>query len=398
LLEGAEPGNPARTVVSEGARKPELLYVSPVIPGMTGNGLAMRAGMVLEALSALYRISLLVVPCYPAIDQEIPDQLLKFCHRTAIVPRDDDVQRRVADAGRAFQEHTFDTIHAFRLATLPFARRCFDRAGGRVRFHLDLDDIESKTHRRIANLHESAGNVAEAESEKAWSRRSLLLETAAFQIFHRIYVCSEADKQELLQRGRAEVQVLKNAVRLPAKVGPRSFRSGEVFRLLFVGTLGYYPNQDAMRYFCAKILPILQQRAEHSFRVDIVGAYPPESLQRLKSREVCVIGTVCDVQPWYEECHAVIVPIRAGGGSRIKILEAFSYQRPVITTSIGIEGIEAESNRHALIEDTAEGFAEACIRLMSDSECANRLVQNSTDLLTTSYTSEALKRQIAALG
>jgi glycosyltransferase involved in cell wall biosynthesis len=387
-----------RTVVSEVARRPELLYVSPVVPGMTGNGLAMRAGMVLEALSGLYRISLLVVPCYPTIDQEIPDQLLKFCDRTAIVPHDNDMQRRVADAGRAFHDLTFDTVHAFRLATLPFARPYFDRAGGRTHFHLDLDDIESKTHRRIANLHENAGNVAEAESEKAWSRRSLLLETAAFQIFHRIYVCSEADKQELLQRGRAEVQVLKNAVRLPAKVGPRSFRSGEVFRLLFVGTLGYYPNQDAMQYFCEKILPILRGRSEKSFRVDIVGAYPPESLRRLTSREVCVIGTVRDVPPWYEECHAVIVPIRAGGGSRIKILEAFSYQRPVITTSVGIEGIEAESNRHALIEDTAEGFAEACIRLMSDSECAKYLVENSADLLTRSYTGEALRRQIAALG
>ena len=378
--------------------KPELLYVSPVIPALTGNGLAMRAGMVLEALSGLYRISLLAVPLQPAIDLAIPDQLLQLCERTAIVPRDDDLQRRVAETGKAFQEQTFDTIHAFRLVTLPFVRPYFDRAGGRARFHLDLDDLESKTHRRIASLHESAGNAAGAEFEKAWSRRSLLLETAAFRIFHRIYVCSEADKEELLQRTRVEIQVLKNAVRLPASVGPRSLHSGEVFRFLFVGTLGYYPNQDAMQYFCANILPILRERAERPFRIDIVGADAPESLQRLASHEVCVVGTVRDVQPWYEECHAVIVPIRAGGGSRIKIPEAFSYQRPVVTTSIGIEGIEAEPNRHALIEDTPEGFAEACLRLMSDSECANYLVENSTKLLTTSYTTEALKRQVAALG
>ena len=385
-------------MVSETSSKPELLYVSPVIPGLTGNGLAMRAGMVLEALSELYRVSLLVVPRYPTIDQSIPDRFLKCCHRAAIVPHDNDVKRRAAEAGRVFQGRTFDTIHVFRLVTLPFARPYFDRVCGRARLHLDLDDIESKTHRRIASLHESAGNAASAEFEKSASYRSLLLETAAFGMFHRIYVCSEADKAELVHRGKAEVQVLKNAVRLPASVSRRSFHPGQVFRFLFVGTLGYYPNEDAMKYFCSEILPILRERAGSPFRVDIVGAHPPEHLRSLTSEEVCVIGTVPDVQPWYEGCHAVIVPIRAGGGSRIKILEAFSYQRPVVTTSTGIEGIEAESNRHALIADTPEGFAEACMRLMSDSEFANYLVANSTDLLNTTYTSEALKRRIAALG
>jgi glycosyltransferase involved in cell wall biosynthesis len=385
-------------VVKEIGEKPELLYVSPVIPGVTGNGLAMRAGMVLEALSGLYRVSLLVVPLYLTIGEKIDDRFLDLCERVTIIPRDDDVQRQVTEAARAFQEHTFHTIHAFRLVTLPFVRPYFDRAGGRARLHLDLDDIESKTHRRIASLHESAGNVAEAELERAQARSSQLLETAAFHILHRIYVCSEADKNELLQRCKAEVQVLKNAVRLPANPSPRSLHPGEVFKLLFVGTLDYYPNQDALHYFCSQILPILRERAGHPFRVAVIGANPPESLRRLTSREVGVVGTVRDVQRWYEQCHAVIVPIRAGGGSRIKILEAFSYQRPVVTTSVGIEGIEAESNRHALIEDTAEGFATACIRLMSDSECAKRLVENSTELVTRSYTSEALRKQIAALG
>jgi glycosyltransferase involved in cell wall biosynthesis len=384
--------------VSEASRKPQLLYVSPVIPGVTGNGLAMRAGMVLEALSGLYSVSLLVVPQYPTIDQNIPEQLLEFCESAAIVPHDNDVQRRVTEAGRAFQDGAFDIVHTFRLAALSFARSYFRRAGGRARLHLDLDDIESKTHRRIAELHERTGNVDRAEFEKASSRRSLLIETAAFSIFDRIYVCSEADKAELQQRGRVEIQVLKNAVRLPTSVTPLCFRSGEVFRFLFVGTLAYYPNEDAMQYFCSEVLPILRERAERPFLVNIVGAYPPERLRSLNSRDVCVVGTVPDVQPWYEGCHAVIVPIRAGGGSRIKILEAFSYQRPVVTTSIGIEGIEAEAGRHALIADTPAGFAAACIQLISDAELADHLVENSTDLLNTTYTIEALKRRIAALG
>src|SRR5215471_10703620 len=281
-------------VVNEIAEKPELLYVSPVIPALTGNGLAMRAGMVLEALSGLYRVSLLVVPLYLTIGEKIDGRFRDLCERVTIIPRDDDVQRQVTEAARAFQEHAFHTIHAFRLVTLPFVRAYFDRgfdsAAGRARLHLDLDDIESKTHRRIASLHESAGNVAEAELEKARARSSLLLETAAFRILHRIYVCSEADKDELLERSKAEVQVLKNAVRLPANAGPRSLQAGEVFRLLFVGTLDYYPNQDALHYFCSQILPILRERAGHPFRVAVIGANPPESLRRLTSKEVGIVG------------------------------------------------------------------------------------------------------------
>ena len=358
----------------------------------------MRAGMVLEALSSLYSVSLLAIECHPTIDQNVPDRLLEFCERSALVAHDNDIQRRVTEAGGAFQDHSFDTVHVFRLTALPFARPHFDRVCGRARLHLDLDDIESKTHRRIAGLYESAGNLARAEFERTLSRRSLLLETAAFSIFDRIYVSSEADKAQLVQRGRAEIQVLANAVRLPTGVSSRALHSGEIFRFLFVGTLSYYPNEDAVHYFCSEILPILRHRAARPFLVTIVGANPPARLRSLTSPEVCVIGTVPGVQPWYEDCHAVVVPMRAGGGSRIKIIEAFSYHRPVVTTSIGIEGIEAESGRHALIADTPEGFAEACLRLMSDAELATNLVENSTDLLNTTHTSEALKRRIAALG
>lgn len=379
--------------MSELSSRPSLLYISPVIPSLTGNGLAMRAGMVLEALAERYRVSLLAVPLYPSFEPEISQAFLPLCENTRVIPPCPDPQHRIREAGEAFREHEFDIIHVFRLSAMPFARPYFSEPRGRVQRHLDLDDIESKTHRRIAALHRDGGDESRACREQAESRRFEMLETAAFRIFDRVYVCAEADKQELLNRGAAQVCVLRNAVRLPL-VSSRK-KPQDVFRILFLGTLGYYPNEDAARYFCGRILPLIRQGARTSFVVDLVGAGGSESLRSLAASDVNVVGRVPDVQPWYEACQAVIVPLRAGGGTRIKILEAFSYKRPVVTTSIGLEGIDAIPNEHVLVADTPDTFASACLQLMTDPALAESMVQKTNALVLESYSSEALKKSVS---
>jgi len=390
VLGNAESGDPAWTVVN----KPSLLYVCPVIPAVTGNGLAMRAGMVLEALADSCRVSLLLVPMFGAVDAKMSEHFRRKCEHVVTVPFHTDTQRRIQEAGAAYSGSSFDIIHVFRLVTVPFARPYFTNAEGRARRYLDLDDIESKTHRRIAALCRITGNTALAESEEAESRRAAFLEGAAVRMFDRIYVCSETDRNELSERSRADVVVLRNVVRLPETVPPPN--SARPFRFLFLGTLGYYPNADAVRYFCREVLPLIPQSAT-DFVVDIVGEGRCEGLQELASDVVHLVGPVPEVRPWYERCYALIVPIRAAGGTRIKILEAFSYGRPVITTSVGVEGLDAISGTHLLVADTPEDFAAACLRLMSDRSLAEMLVENARELLHRSYTSDRLKESIAAL-
>jgi glycosyltransferase involved in cell wall biosynthesis len=396
LLGDAESEDTAGAVVSQVQSKPSLLYICAVIPAISGNGLAMRGGMVLEALSELYRVSLLVVPNSYGIEREVPEVLRAKCENVAIVPRNPIAEDRIEEASRVYRGHKFDIVHVFRLAALPFSRFYFNQVSGRARIHLDLDDIESKTYRRIAALHRNAGNAARALVEEGRAQQAALLETYAFRTFDRIYVCSEPDRRELLERCRAEIRVLKNAVRAPAIVRPA--KVSQDFRFLFVGTFGYYPNEDAVYYFCRQVLPLIRDGARTSFQVHFVGANASRNLLELAAGDdVEIVGAVADVQPWYESSHAVIVPLRAGGGTRIKILEAFSYQRPVITTSIGVEGIDAEPNRHVLVADPAETFASACLQLMSDRPLAEYLVQNATSLLTQSYSIDALKKSAALL-
>jgi glycosyltransferase involved in cell wall biosynthesis len=373
----------SRKMATEAPEKPSLLYVSPVVPSATGSGIAMRAGMVLEALCARYRVSLVAISLYATHEEQLPEFLRRQCESVAIFPPS--ASRVAAENGPPF-----DVVHVFRLAAMEFVHPYLRQVRGRARLHLDLDDIESKTNRRIAELHLQAGNYAVADQALANAQRSSSMEAVAFRLFDRIYVCSESDRSELSERCQAEVRVLRNAVRLPPAVSPSPSPTNRVFRFLFVGTLGYYPNQNGVRFFCTQVLPFIRERARIPFEVNVVGSGESTGLRDLACGEVRLAGPVADLHRWYEECDAVIVPLRAGGGTRVKILEAFSYLRPVVTTTLGLEGIEAVADRHALVADAPEEFAAACLQLMSDPVLAQVLVANARALVSQSYTIESL--------
>jgi glycosyltransferase involved in cell wall biosynthesis len=289
----------------------------------------------------------------------------------------------------------FDTVHVFRLAMLPFARPYSGASGGWPRRHLDMDDVESTTHARLAELYRLNGNGVMARFEEEEARRAEALEAAVLREFDRLYVCSEEDKDALHRRTRAQVCVLPNALPLP---GPLPPRPGEApFTFLFVGTLGYYPNEDAILHFCAEVLPRIRRDAARDFRVTIVGTGATPAIRSLAALpDVRLIGAVPDVAPWYGAADAVVVPVRAGGGTRIKVLEAFSYRRPVVSTSIGIEGIAARAEEHVLVGDTPAALADQCLRLMADPRLAERLTTAAYALFTRAYTLEAVARSLAS--
>lgn len=380
---------------------PDLLYLTPVIPALAGNGLAMRAGVVLELLAAHYAVHLLIAPLYPSFDPSIPDRLQAFCHTIVTVPPVPPPRQRFIWPPRwftprpAFASTHFAVVHVFRLAMLPFAVPYLNRFWRRPARHLDLDDIESVTRDRIAELYRYNRQFAAAEYEERQARRQEPIENEAFQKFDRVYVCSEIDRKKLSGRTTAEVLVLPNGVRMPENVRPHA--ASNTFRFLFLGTLGYYPNQDGIRYFCTEIIPRIRERTNASFLVNIVGFGDPTPLRPLiHIPEVRLIGAVPDVRPWMEQTDAVVVPVRTGGGTRIKILEAFSFQRPVVSTTIGSEGIAVRDGKHLLIGDTPESFAEQCLRLMADPALAARLAVNAQRQVEDEYSMDALAQTMAS--
>ena len=345
------------------AAKPTLLYVTPVLPALTGNGLAMRAGIVLEALARHYRVTLRVVPRYGSPDERLDPRLAARCS---------------PEPGRLRRRRGYDVAHFFRLAVT-------DEPARAERRQVDLDEVDSVTHRSLAALHRANGADGSARLLEGMADHFEALERAVLARGDRVYVASAAERSSLSQLAPADVRVLPNAVRLAAPLPARA--PSEPFTLLFVGTLGYAANEDAARTLCDEVLP----RVGGPVRAVVVGSGGSPALAKLGARpDVELAGQVRDVTPFYEQADAVVVPLRAGGGTRIKILEAFAYGRPVVSTPTGCAGLDVRDGGHLLVGETAEELAEHCRRLIQDPELARALADAASRLVRRSHTIDAV--------
>ena len=129
--------------------------------------------------------------------------------------------------------------------------------------------------------------------------------------------------------------------------------------LLFTGTMNYFPNADAATYFCDEIFPRIRERHPRVCFY-VVGNQPSEPVKRLDAQEgIVVTGYVPDVRPYFEKASVFVAPLRAGSGIQTKNLEAMAMGVPVVTTSVGAMGLEADIGKELLVADTPEDFAEA---------------------------------------
>lgn len=162
--------------------------------------------------------------------------------------------------------------------------------------------------------------------------------------------------------------------------------------ILFLGTLTWEPNNNGMIWFANNILSVLDKE---QFDVYIVGKNPSEQLKKLASGydNVHVEGFVRDVEPYFEKCDYMVVPLFIGSGQRVKIIESFARGFPVIATSIGAEGLEYQNEKNILIADTREAFLEA-IQKMNNSEIYCHIAENSYQLYEEFYSEAALQEKI----
>lgn len=202
-----------------------------------------------------------------------------------------------------------------------------------------------------------------------------------------VHVMSESDGSFLsrfLPDGGRSIRVVPNAVDLDRYTPlPEEERSSR--QLLFVGNFEHLPNQDALDYLMADIWPRVRQRMPDA-ELLVVGARAGPMVFRHAGRDgVTVAGEVPDPVPYYQRCAALIAPIRAGSGTRLKILEALACGTPVVTTTIGAEGIEGTANEHYLLKDTAPEFADAVCSLLADGALRTRLARDGRELVERHY-------------
>jgi polysaccharide biosynthesis protein PslH len=220
---------------------------------------------------------------------------------------------------------------------------------------------------RIPSWPKALYSLAQWRKLRAYEARACRMASAVLAV-------SEADAAALRSLGAtAPVSVVPNGVDLEYYCPDRS-RVAETANLLFTGTMDYRPNVDAVRWFVSRVLPpILAHRTD--VRIDIVGRAPAPAVQQLASQAVNVTGPVEDVRPFFARSSIFVVPMRMGGGVRLKILEALAMAVPVVSTSMGAEGAGLTHGKEILVADTAEQFAAAILRLLDDHALRGRLVQ-----------------------
>lgn len=200
-----------------------------------------------------------------------------------------------------------------------------------------------------------------------------------------VYLCSVADQQRLLDDiPTARTMVIPNAADVdfykPRPTDPQP--DGRT--IVFFGLMSYMPNIDGATWFIQEIWPRIAD-ANPDARCKIIGGSPSPQLLALAGPRIAFTGFVPDLRPHIAEAAAVIVPLRLGGGTRLKIVEAMAMGKAMVSTTLGAEGIDAVPGRDILIEDQPDAFADAVIRLLAEPELATRIGNSARQLSEARY-------------
>jgi polysaccharide biosynthesis protein PslH len=163
--------------------------------------------------------------------------------------------------------------------------------------------------------------------------------------------------------------------------------------LVFVGSMDWLPNIDGCTYFVNEILPLIRQ-CKPDCSLAIVGRRPTRAILELaeKDANIQITGTVPDIRPYLWGSTVSIVPLRIGGGTRLKIYEAMAAKLPVVSTAVGAEGLPLANGRHIFLKDTPQAFADACLELLEKRELRLDMAQQAWDLVSSRFSWEQAAR------
>jgi len=218
-------------------------------------------------------------------------------------------------------------------------------------------------------------------------------ELKACRRFDRIVALTDADRKELLSfEPKLDIEVVPMAIDsscfMPQDV------SEEPNSLVFIGYFRHSPNVHGIMRFCREILPLIRQDIPDT-KLFIVGSSPPDEIIRLgKMDNVVVTGWVEDVKPYIARSSVYIAPLWLGTGMRVKILEAWGMAKPVVTTSVGSQGIDCTPGEDVLIADDPQGFAAQTVRLLRDEALREKLGKNGRKQVQAKYDWEIVIRQV----
>jgi polysaccharide biosynthesis protein PslH len=374
-----------------------ILIASPTLPYPQSSGYAIRVFQVVHLLQRRHSVTLLAY-ADPTEEGDAITELRSHVPDLHVVPRSTTVSSKRAE----------------QLATL-ISRQSFQRRHQYSgEFQQKLDELCARTAYDIINIETSGlgGFRFDPRAALVLTEHDIVYELL-FRMFRterspfrRLYNRVEYSKVRRDEIGmwrsvagcvttspREERIIRELAPQTPILVAPNGvdveyFTPGDepvdANVLVMTGFMKTRPNIDGALFFVRDVLPRIRA-ARPQVVVYLVGAAPPEEVRRLASDHVIVTDAVPDVRPYVRRAAVFVVPLRMGGGTRLKVLEGLSMLKPMVSTSLGCEGIDVEDGRDLLIADEPDAFAAAVLRLLADPALGRQLAERGQQRVMAQY-------------
>lgn len=281
-------------------------------------------------------------------------------------------------------------IHVLKQET-PYVASVHARPG--IPTIIDAQNVEWDLLRRIAQTTPSLGKQVYNAAEWRKLRR---VEQRAWAAADAVTVTSAPDAAAIAPFTTRAPILVPNGIDLDATLPRHQRPTAHPHDVLFVGALRHAPNADAVGWYLNHVHPIVRAQLADA-RLLVVGADPPAWLRDLQRPDVVVTGTVASVQPWLADAAVAVLPLLSGGGTRIKALEAFAARVPVVSTTIGVEGLDVTHAEHLLIADQPDVFAQAVLATLHDTAASRDRAAAARTLVEQRYSWEQTAQPLREL-
>ena len=373
-----------------GNKKMKILFLSPTVPFPLTDGGRIRVFNLLKQIAEKSDITLLALETQPT-DEEGIAELQQLGVQVHLVPNAPTLPRvSLRTLINAFHRQQPITVSRYDLPTYRqrfrelLATEDYDLVHYEMfhtaQFHTETDlpgvlsqqNVDSEIWRRLCS-----------ETANPFYKFVYWTQQRAFQRYERVLspkfdvvTCTSDIDALVFQQHCAEdaIAIIPNGVDV-THFQP-DFTTESPAHLIYIGSMDWYPNEDAVAFFANEILPSIQSEVS-DVRFSIVGGNPSARVQKLAERDsVIVTGRVPEIKPYFAEATVFVVPLRIGSGTRLKILEALAMGKAIVSTSVGAEGLDLKDGEEIFIADEPKPFAEAVTRLLTDPALRRRIGEN----------------------
>lgn len=358
----------------------------------------------MRGLAQQHDVSILAFNASDEFEQASIEVTRAFCFQVTTLPGLDLPtvgEKRALQLRSMLSRHSFEHLQATRRADFQtkldelLARDAYDivqvefanmasfrysRRGKRPLLVLDEHNIEHDLQRRSVGA--ANGMMRRVYNSLNW-RKLGREEKRAWRRFDGVVLASARDQQLLheIWRGTPTV-IVPNGVDIQRFQPAETATDGDT--IVFFGANNYFPNHDALLFFIDDILPRIVARRPN-VKLQIIGPGAQSEVLERQGKHVQVVGFVDDPQPYIERAAAIVVPLRVGGGTRLKIVEAMAKSKAIISTRIGAEGIDVTHEHDVLLGDTPTEFADLVVRVLEHPDLARTIGANARNLAVSRY-------------